>query len=159
EKNRLQLDRDRALFKTGATSQQQIDNSAAASADANAQVQGAQAQLQQAQLNLSYTQVRSPIDGVAGVAAGGVGNLVGQDGPTLLTTVSQIDPIRVNFPISELDYVKNPERFRELSKRDLGWAKKQFDSFHHGQNAAHDDPGVELILSDGSVYPERGIVV
>jgi membrane fusion protein (multidrug efflux system) len=103
--------------------------------------------------------VRSPIDGVAGVAAVRVGNLVGQDGPTLLTTVSQLDPIRVSFPISELDYVKSPERFKDLAKRDLPWAKRQFQQLKAGKLAEHSDPGVELVLSDGSVYAERGVVV
>jgi len=159
ERSHLQLDRSRALFKTGATSQQEIDNASTAAADADAQIEGARAQLAQAQLNLSYTQVRSPLDGIAGVAAVRVGNLVGQDGPTLLTTVSQLDPMRVSFPISEHDYVTNQERFRELSKRDLAWAKQQFDKLEHGQEAEHGDPGVELVLLDGSVYPHRGIVI
>jgi membrane fusion protein (multidrug efflux system) len=159
ERNRVQLQRDRELFKTGATSQQAIDNATASASDADAQVEGAKAQLQQAQLNLSYTQVRSPIDGIAGVASVRVGNLVGQEGPTLLTTVSQIDPIRVNFPISEREYVKSPERFKELEKRDLSWARKQFETLKRGELAEHDDPGLELVLSDGSVYPYKGIVV
>ena len=159
ERNRSQLARVRELFKSGAISQQEIDNAVAASADAEAQIAGARAQQQQAQLNLSYTQVRSPIDGVAGVAAVRVGNLVGQDGPTLLTTVSQIDPMRVSFPITERDYVTFHERFRQLQQRDLAWAKRQFEKLEHGSDAEQNDPGVELILVDGSVYPHRGIVV
>jgi RND family efflux transporter MFP subunit len=159
ERSRTSLDRARELFRQGASAQAEIDNATAGSADATAQVAGAEAQLRQAQLNLSYTQVRSPIDGVAGVAAVRVGNLVGQDGPTLLTTVSQLDPIRVSFPISELDYVKSPERFKDLAKRDLPWAKRQFQQLKAGKLAEHSDPGVELVLSDGSVYAERGVVV
>jgi membrane fusion protein (multidrug efflux system) len=159
ERNRLQLERDTALFKTGATSQQEIDNASAGSADAEGQVDGARAALTQALLNLSYTEVRSPIEGVAGVASVRVGNLVGQDGPTLLTTVSQIDPMRVNFPLSEQDYLAHQEHFKELSKRDLTWAKKQFSKLEKGQTAEHDDPGIEIVLSDGTVYPHRGIVV
>jgi membrane fusion protein, multidrug efflux system len=155
----LQLKRDRELFQSGAVAQQEIDNAAAGSADAEGQVAAAQAQIEQAQLNLSYTQIRSPVDGVAGVATVRIGNLVGQDGPTLLTTVSQIDPIRVTFPLSEMDYVKYPERFKDLTKRDLKWAKTQFDKLEHGETAEHEDPGIELVLSDGSVYPHRGIVV
>lgn len=159
DRNALQLQRDKSLFQSGAVSKQEIDNATAGSADANGQVTAAEAQIQQAQLNLSYTQMRSPVDGVAGVALVRVGNLVGQDGPTLLTTVSQIDPIRVTFPLSEQDYVKYPERFKDLSSRDLKWAKKQFDRLESGQTADHEDPGIELILSDGSVYKHRGIIV
>jgi membrane fusion protein (multidrug efflux system) len=159
ERNNVLLTRSQGLFKTGATSQQDIDNLTASKADADAQVEGARAALTQAQLNLSYTQVKSPIDGVAGLAAIRVGNLVGTDGPTLLTTVSQLDPMRVTFPISERDYVTNQERFRELSKRDLNWAKAQFNKLENGEKAEFGDPGLELVLSDGSVYPHPGIIV
>ena len=111
-------------------------------------------------LNLSYTQIRSPIDGVAGLALVRVGNLVGQDGPTLLTTVSQIDPIRVNFPLSEVDYVRYPERFEHLEKRDLAWAQEAVRrGSTRGGTAEGGDPGVELVLADGSVYPHRGVIV
>jgi membrane fusion protein, multidrug efflux system len=159
ERTRSQLARVQALFNSGAISQQQIDDATAAAADAQAQVEGARAQLKQAQLNLSYTELRSPLTGIAGVASVRVGNLVGQEGPTLLTTVSQIDPMRVSFPVSERDYVAYQKRFRQLAERDLSWAQKQFDKLEHGQNAENEDPGVELMLSDGSVYPHRGVVV
>jgi len=159
ERTRSQLARVQALFTSGAISQQQIDDATAAAADAQAQVEGARAQLKQAQLNLSYTELRSPLSGIAGVASVRVGNLVGQEGPTLLTTVSQIDPMRVTFPVSERDYVAYQERFRQLAERDLSWAQKQFAKLEHGENAENDDPGVELMLSDGAVYPHRGVVV
>lgn len=159
DRNKTSLTRAQTLFKTGATSQQDIDNASAAAADSTAQVEGARAQLQQAQLNLSYTSVKSPIDGVAGVASVRVGNLVGAEGPTLLTTVSQIDPMRVSFPISEADYVQNQERFKDMTKRDLAWAKQQFTKLESGETAEFNDPGVELVLSDGSVFPKHGVVV
>ncbi len=150
-KAKLDLERDQGLFKAGMISQQDVDNASAAVADTEAQVHAAEAQVSEAQLNLGYATIRSPIDGVAGLALVRVGNLVGQDGPTLLTTVSQLDPIRVNFPLSEVDYVKYPERFAHLDGRDLAWARAQF---------AHDDPaGVELVLADGSVYPHHAVIV
>jgi len=157
EHNKVQLERDQGLFKTGMISQQDLDNAAANSADAESQVQATTAQLQQAELNLSYTQVRSPIDGVAGLALVRVGNLVGQDGPTLLTTVSQIDPVRLNFPINEIDYVKYPDRFKRLERRDLAWAQAQFSKLETG--SAAEAGSVQLVLSDGSVYPHRGVIV
>jgi membrane fusion protein (multidrug efflux system) len=157
--NAIQAERYQGLFKTGMVSQQDLDNATASVADSDAQVQAAVAQLQQATLNLSYTQIRSPTDGVTGLALVRIGNLVGQDGPTLLTTVSQVEPIRVNFPVSELDYVKNPDRFKQLATRDLSWAKKQFPRLDSGQLAEDGDPGIELALSDGSLYPHRGIIV
>jgi membrane fusion protein, multidrug efflux system len=159
QRNRVQYERDQELYKTGVVSRQDVDNAAASVTDADGQVSGAQAQLEQAQLNLSYTQMHSPIDGVAGVASVRVGNLVGQDGPTLLTTVSQLDPIRVNFPISEVEYVRYPERFKDLQQRDLKWAEKQFALWASGKPAEHGEPGIQLALSDGSLYPKRGLIV
>jgi membrane fusion protein (multidrug efflux system) len=157
--NRIQLDRDKGLLKSGMISQQDIDNATANLADTEAQILAAQAALDTSNLNLSYTQIHAPIDGVAGLALVRIGNLVGQDGPTLLTTVSQTDPIRVNFALSEVDYVRYPERFRNLESRNLAWAKKQIASLEAGGTAEGGDPGVELVLADGSVYPHRGVIV
>jgi membrane fusion protein (multidrug efflux system) len=154
-KAKLDLERDQGLFKAGMISRQDVDNAMAAVADAEAQVHAAEAQVTEAQLNLGYATIRSPIDGVAGLAQVRVGNLVGADGPTLLTTVSQLDPIRVNFPLSELDYVKYPDRFAHLEGRDLAWARGEFAK----QDAQPDASGVELVLSDGSVYPHRAVLV
>jgi membrane fusion protein (multidrug efflux system) len=161
---KVQLERDEGLLKTGNISQQDVDNMAATLGDADGQVLAAQAQLDQTQLNLSYTQVHSPIDGVAGIALVRVGNLVGQEGPTLLTTVSQLDPVRVNFPMAEADYTKHFDLFDHLDQRDLAWAKKQFVKLDEADRKADaaggsDDQGVALVLSDGSVYPHRGVIV
>jgi membrane fusion protein (multidrug efflux system) len=176
-RTRIELDRDNGLFKGGNLSQQDLDNAKAALADADGQVQAAQSSLDQANLNLSYTNIKSPITGVAGVAQVRVGNLVGQDSPTLLATVSQTDPIRVNFPLSEIDYVKYPERFANMQSRDLAWAKAQFAAMDKTAAANKtatgpeggvpsglktkvvDDAGLDLILSDGSTYPHRGVIV
>jgi membrane fusion protein (multidrug efflux system) len=159
DRNRTQLERDQGLLKSGMISQQDLDNATASLADSEAQITAAQAAVETASLNLSYTQIRSPIDGVAGLALVRVGNLVGQDGPTLLTTVSQTDPIRINFSLSEVEYVRHPERFKHLETRDLGWAKKQLASLDAGGTAEGGDPGVELVLADGNVYPHRGVIV
>jgi len=159
DRNRIQLERDQGLHQTGMISQQDLDNATAALSDTQAQITSAQAALETATLNLSYTQIKSPIEGVAGLALVRVGNLVGQDGPTLLTTVSQTDPIRINFAISEVDYVRYPERFRHLEMRDLAWAKKQLASLDSGGTAEGGDPGVELVLADGSAYAHRGVIV
>lgn len=154
-KNKLDRDRDQDLVKAGMASRQDLDNASAAVADAEAQVSAAEAQVQQAGLNLGYTTIRSPIAGVAGLALVRVGNLVGQDGPTLLTTVSQLDPIRVNFPLSEIDYVRYPERFAHLEGRDLAWARQEFTRLDQQPELA----GVEIMLADGRLYPHRGAIV
>jgi membrane fusion protein (multidrug efflux system) len=159
DRNRVQLERDQGLLKSGMISRQDLDNATAALADSEAQITSAQAALDTSNLNLSYTQMRSPLDGIAGLALVRVGNLVGQDGPTLLTTVSQMDPIRINFSLSEVDYVRHPERFRHLEERDLAWAKKQIEALDSGGLAEDGDPGVELVLADGSLYRHRGVIV
>ena len=156
---KVSLERNTLLAQQGLVSTQTVDDATAQAADANGQVLAAQASLAQAQLNLSYTQIHAPVSGVAGLALVRVGNLVGQDGPTLLTTVSQLDPIRVNFPMSEIDYVRFPDRLKNLGSRDVDWAKQQFPKLDAKQKAEGDDPGMELILADGSVYPHRGLLV
>ena len=139
--------------------QKRVDDARTGVADSTGRVEGAEAELAQAQLTLSYTQIRSPISGVAVVASVRVGNLVGQDGPTLLTTVSQLDPMRVSFALSELDYVRYPNRYKGFEARDLAWAQKQFEKLASEGTTENGDAGIELLLSDGSSYPLRGVVV
>jgi membrane fusion protein (multidrug efflux system) len=112
------------------------DRSKAAVTAAMAQIGVARSSLNAAELNLGFTQVKSPVNGIAGIHAANIGDLVGTDQRTLLTIVSQIDPILVQFQISEQEYLK---------LRDFFLAK--------------DDPlqsSLQLILSDGSIYPLKG---
>ena len=157
--NQVQFERDQGLAKSGTLSQQDLDTAAANLRDSDGQVQVAAAALEQAQLNLSYTQVLSPVDGVAGLALVRIGNLVGQDGATLLTTVSQLDPMRVTFPLSEVDYIRYQQRLNQLGHKDLAWAKKQFARLESGEATEDGDDGVELVLADGSIYAHRGVIV
>jgi len=158
-RDRTLLERSEGLSQTGMLSQQDLDDARTGVADSTGRVEAAEAELAQAQLDLSYTQIRSPISGVAGVASVRVGNLVGQDGPTLLTTVSQLDPMRVSFALSELDYVRYPNRYKGFDARDLAWAQQQFAKLAATGATDNGDAGVELLLSDGSSYPHRGVVV
>jgi membrane fusion protein (multidrug efflux system) len=167
--NKAQLSRRQDLGAAKVVSRQEVEDAEAAARDAEDQLRAATAQLHQAALNLSYTEIRSPVSGVAGLAQVRVGNLVGQDGPTLLTTVSQVDPIRVSFPMSEIDYVKAADRLKRLDGRDLAWAQKQFKRLAaggagssgspSGSNTGGDDDAIELVLSDGSTYGHRGVIV
>ena len=171
--NHAQLARRKELGAARVVSQQELEDAEAADRDAGDQVRAAQAQLRQAELNLSYTEIRSPVSGIAGMANVRVGNLVGQDGPTLLTTVSEVNPIRATFPMSEIDYVRAAERLKRLDGRDRAWAEAQFAKMRAGQGGKDGkggkggasaapggvDDSVELALSDGSVFPYRGVVV
>jgi membrane fusion protein (multidrug efflux system) len=160
--NQALLARRTNLGAAKVVSQQEVEDAEAAARDAADQVRAAKAQLGQAQLNLSYTEIRSPVGGLAGLAQVRTGNLVGQDGPTLLTTVSQVDPMRVNFPMSEGDYLKAAERLKRLGGRDLAWAEKQFAAMKAGRAGSTANPidgALDLILSDGTIYPHQGLIV
>lgn len=140
---KVTAERYRPLAAKQAVSQQDLDDAVAAQRAAAATVDTAKASLDQAQLNLDYCRITSPVDGVAGTALVRVGNLVGQADPTLLTTVSQIDPMRVTFPISEARYFQVAERAAQLEKLDP-------------LDAGADRRVLDLLLADGSVYRHKG---
>jgi membrane fusion protein (multidrug efflux system) len=106
---------------------------------AEAAVESAEAALIQAELNLGYTTVKSPIDGIVGRVQVDRGNLVGKSEPTLLATVSAINPIYVDFPMAEADYLRYAPRIR-LDIRGVQDTRPWFD----------------LVLGDGSTFPHRG---
>ncbi|HXO86189.1 MAG TPA: efflux RND transporter periplasmic adaptor subunit, partial [Gemmatimonadales bacterium] len=132
----------RPLVERNAVSRQDLDHAVAAQSAAESQVAAGRAALNTAQLNLNYTRVTSPISGLAGVTQADVGSLVGSPGPTLLTTVSQVDTVKVKFRISEQEYL--------IIRRALG------DSV---RSAVRRPARLELVLSDGSVYDQKGAVV
>ncbi len=102
-KTQLDVQRDTPLAKEKAIAQSQLDNDIQANLAAKATVQADRAALEQAELNLEFTNVRSLVDGVAGIATGQVGNLVGPQ--IILTTVSQLEPIKAYFTVSEQEYL------------------------------------------------------
>jgi RND family efflux transporter MFP subunit len=137
-KTQLDVQRDTPLAKEKAIAQSQLDNDIQANLAAQATVQADKAAVEQAELNLEFTNVRSLVDGVAGIATGQVGNLVGPQ--IILTTVSQLEPIKAYFTVSEQQYLafvkRNPtEASRQARERQLE---------------------LELVLSDGSTYPQKG---
>lgn len=104
---------------------------------ARANVEAAQAQVTQAQLNVGYCTITSPIEGVIGKLNVDPGNLVGQTGNTNpLVSISRLDPIYVNFAITEADYLSVIEK----ALRRKGGPEALFD----------------LVLVDGTVYPHKG---
>jgi membrane fusion protein (multidrug efflux system) len=120
----------------------QIGTAKAATKTANGQVENAKATIRTAQLNLSFTRIVSPIDGIAGLAQTQVGDLVQPNNPNspLLTTVSTVDPIKVYFTISEQQYLA-------FTKLNLIEAR---------QGASVTQIELELILADGTTYPQKG---
>ena len=141
-KTKLDVARDAPLARESAIPQAQLDNDVQANDAAEAMVAAAKAQVDQAELNLGFTKVRSLISGVAGLAKGQIGDLVGPT--TILTTVSQVEPIKAYFAISEQQYLKLADRISAVAE---------------GRKRAGQQKILELILSDGSVYPRKGSVV
>jgi membrane fusion protein (multidrug efflux system) len=103
-----------------------------------AKVDAAKALLESAQLDLGYTKVLAPIDGLASKTEVKAGALVGRGQSTLLTTLSTNDPIHCRMSLSERDYLVLARRSREA-----GAPKPEF----------------EMILSDGSLHPQKGSFV
>src|SRR5208282_2263769 len=141
-KTQLDVDRDTPLAKERAIAQSQLDNDIQANLAAKAAVQSSEAQVEQAQLNLGFTHVTSLFDGIAGIAQVQLGNLVNPS--TVLTSVSQVNPIKAYFPISEQEYL----RLAEPINAPLDHV-----------DAPKDAPPLELILADGTVYPSKGRVL
>ena len=137
-KTALDVQRDTPLARERAIAQSQLDNDVQANLAAKATVAADKAAIEQATLNLEFTSVRSLVDGIAGIATGQVGNLVGPQ--TLLTTVSQLDPIKAYFVVNEQQYLafiqRNPTAAARLR------TQRQLE--------------LELIEADGSTYPRKG---
>ena len=100
----INVNRDVPEAEAHAIPQSQLDNDTQALMAAKAAVEADQAAVEQAALNLGYTKVVSLIDGIAGINTVQVGNLVGPS--TVLTAVSQVNPVKVYFPISEQEYLR-----------------------------------------------------
>src|SRR5574341_577652 len=145
-KTQQDVARYRPLAAARAVPQQDLDTALAqeqvarAGVDqAGAAIEGARAAITRAQLDLGYTTIRSPLDGLIGRTKVDVGNLVGKGEPTLLNTVSSVDPIRINFAIPEAVYLR-------LVSREAGGLQRP-------------SPPIELILGDSSALPHKGMVV
>ena len=102
-----------------------------------ANIAAARAALANAKLNLGYTKILAPISGVAGFRGANIGDYVGPNDQNPLTTVSQVDPIYAEFPISEQQALAVFRRW-------------------NADPSAPRDIELELILADGSVYPAKG---
>jgi RND family efflux transporter MFP subunit len=115
-------------------------NQAASIQTAQAAVAAANSNIRQAELNVEYCRITSPINGIAGTRQVAPGNLVGQGEPTLLTTVSNVNPVRVFVSISESEYLLYQRMKTQGKLRKSG-----------GE--------LELILSDGSTFPQKGSII
>jgi len=140
---RRNLERLKALIGDNAISKREYDDAASAEEEATAGFKLAQAKLAEAKLNLSYTTVTSPVTGFASRAMKSEGSLVAPGQDSLLTTVSQVDPLYVDFSVSEND--------RLHTSRLLAEGKLVAPDAKKGGGFA-----VSLRLADGSVVPRKG---
>ena len=141
-KSERDLARDRPLAEQRAIAQSQLDNDLSARDAAQAAQASAEAAVESAELNLHFTRVTSLVDGIAAIASAQIGDLVGPT--TLLTTVSQVNPIKAYVPISEQQYLGIAEAVRSPAALARLWQT---------------DGGLALVLADGSTYARRGTVV
>jgi RND family efflux transporter MFP subunit len=133
--------RDEPMAKLHAIAQSQFDTDTQTKAQAGAAVVSAQANVESAELNLGFTKVLSLVDGIAGIAQTQIGNLVTQQ--TTLTSVSQVQPIKAYFSISEQEYLAMSDRI-----------KGSIDML-----AATNPEPLQLTLANGNVYPQPGRIV
>src|ERR1043165_9760278 len=138
-KTELDVKRYAPLVKDKAISQQEYDDAVQANLEAQAAVVASKAQVETAQLNLGFTKIISPIDGVASIANGQIGELVGPNTPDL-TTVSTVDPIKAYYNVTEQAYINFTKSF--ATERDRYARLGQFE--------------IELVLADGATYPLKG---
>jgi membrane fusion protein, multidrug efflux system len=147
-KTQLDVTRYTPLAAQGAISKQELDDAIQANLAALAQMEAAkaavvaaEASLESAKLNLGFSTIVSPIDGVAGIANAQVGDFISPQSLNPLTTISTVNPILANITPSEQEYLRamrETERVGETEKQALGrlnW---------------------ELVLTDGSIYPQKG---
>jgi RND family efflux transporter MFP subunit len=138
----INVKRDIPEAEAHAIPQSQLDTDTQLRRGAQATVEADQAAVEQAALNVGYTRVISWIDGIAGVTTVQVGNLVVQS--TVLTAVSQVNPIKVYFPISEQEYLRMAD----------GGSPGGVDWLTHASRIP-----LKLTLADGSTYPHPGKII
>jgi RND family efflux transporter MFP subunit len=135
----LNVKRDIPEAKENAIPQMQLEGDTQTMLAAKAGVEAGQAALEQAQLNLDFTTVRSLISGIAGIAQVQVGNLVSP--ATVLTAVSQVDPLKAYFPVTSADYLSMADRIPS------------------GGPARGAAIPLQLVLSDGTVLDQHGTIL
>jgi membrane fusion protein (multidrug efflux system) len=138
-KSEINVNRDTPLAEKKAVSKEKLDNEIQEKLAAEATVASSKAAVERAELDLGWTKVTSLVDGIAGIAQVQMGNLV--DSSSHMTSVSQVSPIKVYFPISEQEYL----RAKHVSS--------------NGQPMQLFENAPELILADGTVYPHKGKIL
>jgi membrane fusion protein (multidrug efflux system) len=141
------LRRIEPLAEMSAVSQQELDMARAKRDAAESSLEAAEANLNIARINLGYTKMYAPIEGIIGKTEAREGEFVGKDpNPVILNTVSQLRSVRVQFFLSENDYLKMARTY--LTDEEMKLERVE------GDNRAE----LQLILADGSLYDQKGTV-
>lgn len=140
ETAKANLDRVRPLAKQNAVAQKELDDALGTWRSAAAAVEAARAKVTQAELDLGYTLIKSPVTGISSFAVKREGAYIGVGTDSLLTYVAQVDPMWVEFSVSENQVLKLRRQVRE------GLLREPPDHEYV----------VEVMLADGSLYPHRG---
>jgi membrane fusion protein, multidrug efflux system len=137
---RQTLARVKDLSQKSVLSRQDLDDATNSERAAAAAVEAAKAKVTEAELNLSYTTIRAPITGLSSYATKHDGSYIGAGADSMLTYVAALDPIRVNFSVSENQLL----RFR--------------DEIKAGRLVVPPDDAfeVEVVLADGQIHPQKG---
>lgn len=131
--------RSRVLAKEGLVPQSQLDTDVQANRAAEAATKAAEASRAIASLNLGFTKVRSLVDGIGAIATAQLGDLVSPS--TLLTTVSQVNPIKAYFSLSEQEYLRVADQLNRVGSPGAPWQS---------------GTSLTLITADGKEYPHPG---
>lgn len=138
-KAELDANRQVSLFASKAVSEQDRDAAVQNNEAAKANVEAAKAAVDLARINLEFTRITAPVRGIIGISNPGIGDLVGPTGSDL-TKISTVDPIKATFQVSEQEYLKGEELLNRMMAMPL--EERPAD--------------LELILADGTVFPEKG---
>jgi RND family efflux transporter MFP subunit len=125
------------LAKVKAVPQQDLDNALASVEMGKANVLSAEARVESATIDLGYCEVKAPVNGLIGAKQVAMGDLVGKGSPTLLATISTLDPIWFYCNVSEAQYLRAENQSRRTGKQVA-------------------DLPVTLLLADGSAHPDKG---
>ena len=145
------LGRIRPLAEMKAVSEQDLDGAVAQEAASRAGVRASEAGVDLANIELSYTRIMAPISGLIGLTQAKAGEFVGREpNPVVLNTVSDIDPIRVRFSISEREYLIMARTYM---------AEHESTARAEARQRSDRPLNLELILADGSKHTQKGKVV
>lgn len=137
--SQAEADRNKELYDKKVISDKEYTNKVQNNESNIAKVRALEAVVEQAKLDLEFCKVVAPVEGIAGISQAQVGDLVGSGSNVVLTSVSTLDPIKLLFPISEVEYLAATERLQEALAKPLDQRPET----------------IEVILADGKPFPNK----